>query len=250
MSYSINLGSWGSIFAVPASVVDEHIKTANPLYLKILLYMLRHAENKNLTAEELAKAVGADISDIGDGVTYWITAGILKIDGESFAPSEVKKENEEVSNEWNQPAVAASATVENNKDVKKFTPPSQSPRPTHMECAELLSKSSELQSLVEEAQNALGKLLSRSETDVLISLYSWAGMPIDVILMAIYYCVGIEKKNMRYIEKVVLNWADMEIDTARKADEHLKSLSLKKSAWNKVSSIVGIFDRKPSAKEE
>lgn len=250
MNYSINLGSWGSIFAVPASVVDEHLKTANPVYLKVLLFMLRNNGEK-INAETVAKSVGADVSEVADGVTYWITAGILKLDGDGFAPNERKKQTTDENNSgWNEPAVVASAENKTAIKEKKILSATQSPRPTHFECADLLSKTPELQSLVQEAQSALGKLLSRTETDTLVSLYSWAGMPIDVILMAIYYCVGIDKKNMRYIEKVVLNWADMEIDTARKADEHLKTVSLKKSAWNKVSSIVGISQRKPSAKEE
>ena len=43
MSYSINLGSWQSIFAVPSDVVDKHLKLAGGAQLKVLLWVLRHA---------------------------------------------------------------------------------------------------------------------------------------------------------------------------------------------------------------
>ena len=40
MSVRINLGEWGSVFAVPTSIVDQHIKIASPLQLKIILFLL------------------------------------------------------------------------------------------------------------------------------------------------------------------------------------------------------------------
>ena len=43
MSYTIDLGQWNSIFAVPASVVDNHIKLATEAQLKVLLYILRNS---------------------------------------------------------------------------------------------------------------------------------------------------------------------------------------------------------------
>ena len=43
MSYHINLGQWNSVFAVPASLVDQHIKLASEAQLKVLLYILRHS---------------------------------------------------------------------------------------------------------------------------------------------------------------------------------------------------------------
>lgn len=35
MNYKMNLGAWNSIFAVPCSVVDEHIKLAGAAQLKV-----------------------------------------------------------------------------------------------------------------------------------------------------------------------------------------------------------------------
>ena len=42
MSYKIDLGAWGSIFAVPTALVDSHIKLASGAQLKVLLYILRN----------------------------------------------------------------------------------------------------------------------------------------------------------------------------------------------------------------
>ena len=44
MEYFLNAGNFGSVFAVPISVVDNYIKLANEASIKVLLYMLRNNE--------------------------------------------------------------------------------------------------------------------------------------------------------------------------------------------------------------
>ena len=47
MKFSINLGAWNSVFAIPTQVVDQHLKLAGGVHLKVLLWLLRHAGNEN-----------------------------------------------------------------------------------------------------------------------------------------------------------------------------------------------------------
>lgn len=35
MKFSINLGMWNSVFAVPTQVVDQHLKLAGGVHLKV-----------------------------------------------------------------------------------------------------------------------------------------------------------------------------------------------------------------------
>ena len=51
MSYSINLGSWNDIFAVPKDVVNKYIKLAKEDYIKVLLVLLANAGNELSTSE-------------------------------------------------------------------------------------------------------------------------------------------------------------------------------------------------------
>ena len=39
MEYFLNAGNFGSVFAVPISVVDNYIKLANEASIKVLLYI-------------------------------------------------------------------------------------------------------------------------------------------------------------------------------------------------------------------
>ena len=78
MSYTIGSGIWSSVFAVPAAVVDEHIKMCSPLSLKILLLMLRHPEHP-ADIQWLSSQLCICAPDIADALNYWVGAGIVQL---------------------------------------------------------------------------------------------------------------------------------------------------------------------------
>ena len=61
MSIQINLGAWRSVFAVPSQIVDEGLKFADGVKLKVLLYVLRNAD-RELALEEISKATGVNVT--------------------------------------------------------------------------------------------------------------------------------------------------------------------------------------------
>ena len=85
MSITINLGNWNSVFAVPSSLVDKHIKLAGALQLKVLLWVLRHA-GEPISCEEISKALGATPADTADALQYWTETGLLTDAGDSLEP--------------------------------------------------------------------------------------------------------------------------------------------------------------------
>ena len=85
MSYQINLGEWNSVFAVPSSLVDQHMKLAGAVQLKVLLWVLRHS-GEEISDETLAAAVGASPADTRDAMQYWVETGLLTQDGSRLSP--------------------------------------------------------------------------------------------------------------------------------------------------------------------
>ena len=85
MSYQINLGEWNSVFAVPSSLVDRHMKLAGAVQLKVLLWVLRHS-GEEISDETLAAAVGASPADTRDAMQYWVETGLLTQDGRRLSP--------------------------------------------------------------------------------------------------------------------------------------------------------------------
>ena len=64
MSYEINFGPWGSIFAVPTAVADRYLKFCTEEQLKVLLLALRQGQGPVDTAG-IAARLPAILAGIG-----------------------------------------------------------------------------------------------------------------------------------------------------------------------------------------
>ena len=75
----------------------------------------------------------------------------------------------------------------------------------------------------------LGKMLSYSAIEKLYGLYDWLGMPPDLIVRLLEYCVELGKKDMRYIEKVAVSWREMGIGTVAEAERYIERQNYKRT---------------------
>lgn len=76
MEYRWNPGVMTRVFALPAAVVDEHIRLAGAKQLKVLLWLSCHGEGR-FDAEACAAAIGGSPADCGDALQYWVECGLL-----------------------------------------------------------------------------------------------------------------------------------------------------------------------------
>ena len=240
MSYKINLGVWGSVFAVPSSVVDKGLKLAGESQLKVLLYILRHNSHA-LTDESISQALGLHPEDVKDAIEYWTDKGLfIGEDGELSIPdsSDGVKADAEIPQGT---SVAVPATNTEEKKISDSPRPVSRPiKPERSYVIGRIKADSNISFLMEEASVALGKLLSQPDMATLIMLHDTDGLPVEVILMLIQHCVDIGKGNMRYIEKTGIAWASEGIDTVSLADEKIKNYSNSTSAWNTVAAVFGM----------
>ena len=219
MSIQINLGAWRSVFAVPSQIVDEGLKFADGVKLKVLLYVLRNAD-RELALEEISKATGVNVTDIPEALDYWVSREVLQKNTAGYAP----KANDHQT-EQEKPVVKETKTVASiSKDVEQqrqrfvVTKPQ---KPDYVFTAQRLAADEDLKILVSEAQTMLGKTLSNSDVATLLMLKDTCGLRLDVILMLIQYCVGIDKGNMRTVEKIGISWADEGINSVEAADRKI-----------------------------
>ncbi|WP_411655373.1 hypothetical protein [Anaeromassilibacillus sp. SJQ-1] len=85
--YLLNLGVWNAVFAVPCAVVDQYIKIASPNQLKVLLWVLRHADH-GFEAKEPAQALGLSEDAVGEALLFWQQeAGLLASSGVELKPA-------------------------------------------------------------------------------------------------------------------------------------------------------------------
>ena len=126
------------------------------------------------------------------------------------------------------------------------TPPAY----TAQEIARAAEGDGKLRMILELTQQSLGKLLSFAETQKLFSFYDWLGLPPDVVVMLVEYCSVHGHKNMRYIEKVAVDWAEKGIDSMEKAEEYIQRFEQRDAAETKIRSLMGIGSRALTAREK
>lgn len=190
--------------------IDRFMPSAPWAYVVIYIYALRHcmSGNRELSNSEVASALDLLESDVHKAWKYWEKKGLVRLEKNSesieFLPIKEEKEKKEA--------------IEKKPSIIMEKRPSYSQE----EISIYLQKSQTVKQLILSAQEHLGKLLSQNDMSILFSFYDWLGLPIEVIEILLAYCVQNGHSNLRYIEKVAINWADEEIDTPQKALEYIK----------------------------
>ncbi len=236
MAYVLNLGPWGSVFAVPTSLVDRHLMLAGKEQLQSILWMLRHSGDP-FTPEDLAKALNVSVDTALDCVDYWVSQGLLTGSDETPTPAHPAQDHP--------PAVQETAPVA----AMPAVPKTRLPKPDSLYLAKRTQESQEIRFLLEEAQNIVG-ILSPAMSTALLAAHDDLGLPVPVLVMMLTYAKKVGKANAHYMESLCRDWAEAGINTPAAADEKLRELDERRQAWNAVSAALGLTRRSPSKKEE
>lgn len=230
MSYNLNLGAWGSVFAVPSSVVDEHLKIANGFHLKVLLYLLKN-NNTSLTDENIAEALSMHPDDVKDCLNFWVERKVISVSGDEVTPAK----NEVISGES-----LSVVTVAPEESKKQKRPVSRPVRPEPGYVIKRLGSDPELAALMDETQRIFGRVISNSEAATLVMLHDTDGLPVDVIIMLLQYCADSGKGTMRFVEKIGIEWGSEGINTVSLAEEKIRRVTETYSYFNKVAATFGM----------
>ncbi len=246
MIYSIPIGPWGSIFAVPTEVVDKHIKLCSTTALRALLILLRN-NGKSISSTEIASQLGLSESDAQDALNYWVGAGILSAEN---APIFSAQEHSYTSQTTASTRVAESKTTVDQSTGQKVTTHSSRSHLTREDIIELSQTDSNVAVLLREAEGCIGKPLSPMETEVLVYLYSYYNLSIEYLLLVLHYTVNMGKRGLRSFEKLVVSMVEDDIDSYAKAEQFIKRKSSFDEKCKLVKNALGIFDRNLTAREQ
>jgi DnaD/phage-associated family protein len=243
MSFEINPYAYKSIFPVPTSVVDDNIRLASVLQLKVLLYMLRHSDEK-LSSEDIAAALSLDEEDTKDAMIFWQERGLLIKGEESARPIVHLQATTDVAI-----TKADEFTARETEGQTKKVADIPISRPSHEQIAARLKECKEFSGLFAEAQAALGKTIGYDGQSVLIMMHDSYGLPFEVILMAVEYSLTQQKTGFSSIAKIGKIWSEQGIDTLEGAMEYIEEHNSVNEVWNKLRSLTDITNRTPTTKQ-
>ncbi len=256
MDYRFDLGAWNSVFAVPADIVDKHLKLAGAAQLKVMLWMLRHAGEKFEIAD-ISKALSMHEADVRDSMQYWVQTGIIVMNGGNISPVPFENaDNTEAAaafdadTEKDAPAEdvpAADNTASAEKKAKR--PLSRPEKPDQAYLTGRMNSDPTIAYLMRSADEIFGRITSNNEKQILLLMHEYDGLPVEVIIMLLQYASGIGRTNMRYIEKMAISWADEEIFTLEAAESKIKRLTSGCTAAKRIQMIIGAEPHSPTENE-
>jgi len=205
--------------SLPVAFIDRYMPTCTPVYALIYIYGLRHAlaGGDNLSTQEIGDAFKILETDVLNAWKYWENEGLVKLDSS----------NESLSIEFlplkNEPEVKTEAPQQDKPVVVPKFDVSIRPQYTVEELAFYQKQSSDIAKLFSHGEQTLGKMLTYNDMNVLFGFYDWLRLPMDVILHMLSYCANGNHRDLRYIEKVALDWAERGINTVPDAQKYTQT---------------------------
>ena len=252
MGYKFNPYCLGEAFMVPARVVDKHIKLAGATQLKALLWIMRHLTDK-IDIDKLSAAIGQKRADTVDALHYWVENGVL-IDDESVSEQIGASSGKETSSPDTMETKAPNdrppaLTPAHESAVKKTLADLPESKPTSEQIIARANEAADIRFLFKEAQSKMGRTIGYEGQCMLLMMHDQYGLPVEVILMIIEYCVSVGKVSNSYIAKIGKDWGEREIDTIEKADDQISRLRTGDKLWREFSSLAGLVNSRPTPKQ-
>lgn len=205
MSYEINFETYKNYFVLPQDILND-IDTLDSDFLKVILVIFRN-NDKHYSPNLISNLLNIQEQRVNEALEYWIGRGILIF-------------------------------TENIKEISKPVILSKQPA-----VFSIKSSSQELKYLLECMEATLARPITSAEHKSVVHILEFIKLPADVVLMAIQYCVSINKLSPRYLEKICATWADNGINSHELAEKYLNMLSTLKSKEHQVQKLFGIENR-------
>lgn len=201
--------------------IDEYMQAANDAQLKIYLYLIRMMSARlNTSICDIADTFNYTEKDVMRALKYWEKNRLLSLDYDENknvigihllnfstpAPAPVTPQIAPV------PTVSVSTVT----PLASVVPIASKPNYTLDELKAFKSDEASAR-LLFVAEQYLKKTLSVNDVRTILFISDKLGFSEDLIDYLIQYCVDRGKKDMRYIEKVALSWADQGITTPKQA---------------------------------
>lgn len=222
-------------FIVPASAL-EHLADADRESLACLMYVLA---NPDFNISSAAEKLQIDEADFVAALSFWQEVGVIetKSRGKSKTKSDDNKSVGKISTEKKAPVTKGKMT-------------SRLPSYTTEEVARFLEQNASTAELIDTCENILGKIFTTAETEIVIGMLDHLSLSEDYIMLLFAHAVKIDKKSVRYIEKMALSYVDRDITKYSELEAELASAEVVESTVHHVRSLFGIGTRALTAKEK
>ena len=239
------------VLTLPGAILSH--TDANAVQLRVILWL---ASDLTLARKprQLAKLADCDPQSALDAMAFWAERGVLT-EGEAIPAMARAAEDAVAVGSTKKTVQQAAAPKTADAEISAPTAPrleraDELPTYTSTELADLLEKRDALRSLVDEAQQILGKMFNPSEINILVGMNDYLGLPAEGILLLLSHCMRMGKNRLRAIEKYAYRLVDRGITTPEELEEEFRTVEAMRGFEGEVRQIFGLNSRSLTGKEE
>ncbi len=229
---------------------------------------MRHTEIDNHTAEELL--IGAHDGDVALLYLFYRHTGSRDLEEAARSLCRTMQELSAAREKlqrmglWDDDAVKpAAAPAQGHPEAAgsdlRFYPPADddTPQMTAEDVSRLAKSDPAFESVRAEATRIKGRELSSSELRTLAVVYDQLGLPPEVVLMLLHYCLeqaeerrAGSRPSFRNIQQEAYHWANLELMTIEQADAYIRGQRDRSGALGRIQRLLGLDGRALTAPEK
>jgi len=233
---------------LPNIFIDKYMPIAHPTYCALYIYCFRKSSNNraSISVKEMARTFRILESDVIGSFEYWRDKNLVVLSLDENVNLNINfidisehdiNQDDLLEEALNTPEPIIEKFIKVNH-IQLDNKPTYSPKELEM----YKDNYEEINHIFSLAESALGKLLTSNDLSTIFGFYDWLRLPLDVIEVLMNYCVGRNQRNLRYMEKIAISWAEEDINTKEKALDHINN---RNKDFRAILKSFGIGGREP-----
>ncbi|WP_244834129.1 DnaD domain protein [Clostridium sp. BJN0001] len=198
--------------------IEKYMVKARGEFVKVYLLLLKHTifGEPGVNTQMLASSLNLLESDVMNALNYWNDETVIKF--------------RKIDNLGN----FSIEFLDLNEDFEKSN-----------KNLDLLNEldNSNTKDMLKDIESLLGRPLSPNEMSMYLSWQKEFNFSSELIYILMEYCISRGKSDPRYIEKVAINWHDMNITTVEEAQNLIKRNEDKWVSIRKILAYLGLNDK-------
>ena len=217
---TISKGRKKTVVKLPALFIDTYMPKVNGDYLRVYLYCLKLClENTELTDTQIAKNLGILKNDIKNAWKFWEKEGLITISEDGL----IEFENpEEVS-------YVKKVVVEEQADFNDIF--------------SVVKKDKKFKKTIQIIESLYCELLTQNDVLLLYDILVKEKIPLEIFMETLSHCIENNKKNIKYIAKVVSGNYSNGINTVELVEEYFRDLKENNQFLGQIKKVLQLKNR-------
>lgn len=230
----------GHSFPVPVTVAEHLLGLASHDQLKVLLYILCHADEP-LTPARIAQSCKVREDAVEEAIAFWQDANVLLTAQEQPAArlTESAEPAPAVSPQPAAPKAPAASPAQGSSNFAIM--PS--------EIAARIGENKTLAEMFRSVEQYAGRPLNNTESKSLIWMHEYLGLSPDLLLMLAAFCVEHGCFQVRYMEQIALEWQERGVMTHALVEADIRRRTEARSFTGKIMKLFEM-QRRPTAQQQ